>query len=435
MDHEIELVADQDPSRGYRLLPEAPACAPRELTVTLRSPARDVVLISMWSETGLLPQPRGASHHARLGVGSDRIDMLSARLISVWQTFVAFEPVSGSNRPLEQEPYIRYADLSGRPQSELLAQVSELAREGAHLLEELLAGEDTELVRFRDNLLRLLELEDLRIRFDSDLGVPWPMLAVGYESLLSGGRLTGDPFRLFIGHRHQVEATSGAYADYWWVSDRARPVGSANLDSELKNVPLAEDVLKLLHGRMEVTERHFREELLLDLSRPVLDEDLMYYFCHGSYEAQGGRTWQALRLSEELPIDAELVHGYRKPHSEATARRGTVSLFHPLVVLNACFAGSPASTGFTNLSAAFVKHGALGVLAPQIAVPQVFGTEFALRFLSCYLDQGMTAGRALLESVRWFATTYRNPLALAYGLVCGLDSRIAPEAQEGTPGS
>ncbi|MEV5544788.1 hypothetical protein AB0L35_01425 [Streptomyces sp. NPDC052309] len=435
MDHQIDLITEQDPSRGYRLLPEAPACAPRELTVTLRSPARDVVLISMWSETGLLPQPRGASHHARLAIGADEISSLSARLISRWQQFVQFEPVSGSNRLREKKPYLRNADLTGRPQSELLAQVSELAREGAYLLGELLAGEERELVRFRGHLLGVLEREDLRIRFDSDLGVPWPMLAVGYEKLLEGGRATGDPFRLFLGHRHQIESTSGAYADYWWVSDRGRAAGSANLDSDLRNVPLAADVVKLLDSRLELTERHFSHELLPDLARPVLDEDVMYFFCHGSYEEHGGRTWHALRLSDELPIDAPLVDGYRKPHTEAAVRRGAVALFHPLVVLNTCFAGAPATTGFSSLSAAFVRHGALGVLAPQIAMPQVFGAEFALRFLTCYLDEGLTAGLALLETVRWFAATYRNPLALAYGLVCGLDSRVVTSPQEGTTGS
>ncbi|MFL9684133.1 MULTISPECIES: hypothetical protein [Streptomyces] len=435
MDQEIGLTTEQDPSRGYRLLPEAPACAPRELTVTLRSPARDVVLISMWSETGRLPQPRAGSHHARLTIDADEISSLSARLLSRWQQFVHFQPVSASNRPREGKPYLDNADLSGRPQPELLAQVSELAREGAYLLERLLAGEARELVRFRGHMLNVLESEGLRIRFDSDLGVPWPMLTVGYEGLLEGGRLTGDPFRLFLGHRHQVESTSGAYADYWWVSDRRHAVGSANLNSDLKNVPLAHDVLKLLDSRLELAERNFSHELLPDLARPVLDEDVMYFFCHGSYEEQGGRTWHALRLSDELPIDAPLVDGYRKPHTDAAARRGSVALFHPLVILNTCFAGAPATTGFTGLSAAFVRHGALGVLAPQIGMPQVFGAEFALRFLTCYLDEGLTAGLALLETVRWFAATYRNPLALAYGLVCGLDSRVITSQQEGTTAS
>lgn len=434
MDHEIDLITEQDPSRGYRLLPAVPACAPRELTVTLRSPARDVVLISMWSETGLLPQPRATSHHARLTIGADEISSLSARLISRWHQFVQFQPVPGTNRLREDKPYLHNADLTGRPRSELLAQVSELAREGAYLLGELLAGEERELVRFRGHLLNVLESEDLRIRFDSDLGVPWPMLAVGYERLLEGGRLTGDPFRLFLGHRHQVESTSGAYADYWWVSDRHRAVGSANLNSDLNKVPLADDVLKLLDSRLELTERRFSHELLPDLAQPVLDEDLMYFFCHGTYEEHVGHTWHALRLSDELPIDAPLVDGYRKPHTDAAARRGAVALFHPLVVLNTCFAGAPATTGFTGLSAAFVRHGALGVLAPQIAMPQVFGAEFALRFLTCYLDEGLTAGLALLETVRWFAATYRNPLALAYGLVCGLDSRVVTSPQEGTTG-
>ncbi|MFG3150911.1 hypothetical protein ACGF7W_02550 [Streptomyces sp. NPDC048219] len=402
--------------------------------MTLRSPARDVVVISMWSETGLLPQPRSGVHYARLNISAEEMASLSARLISRWQQFVHYEPESGANGPRAQEPHLRSADLTGRPQSEVLGWVSELAREGAYLLDELLAGDEGELVRFRGHLLSVLEREDLRIRFDSDLDVPWPMLAVGYESLLDGGHLARNPFQLFLGHRHQIESTSGAYADYWWVSDRTRAVGSANLDSDLENVALAADVLKLLEDRLELTTRHFSHELLPDLARPVLDEDLMYFFCHGSYEEHGGRVWHALRLSDELPVDAPLVDGYRKPHTRATARRGTVSLFHPLVVLNTCFAGAPATTGFTGLSATLVRHGALGVLAPQIAVPQVFGAEFALRFLTRYLDEGLTAGLALLETVRWFATTYRNPLALAYGLVCGLDSRVLPSSQEGSTG-
>ncbi|WP_424848009.1 CHAT domain-containing protein [Streptomyces sp. SAI-129] len=391
-------------------------------------------MVSMWSETGLLPQPRSGVHYARLTISAEEIASLSARLISRWQQFVQYEPVSRSNRLREQKPFLHNADLSGHPQSELLGWVGELAREGAYLLDELLAGEEGELARFRDHLLSLLDRENLRIRFDSDLDVPWPMLVVGYDSLLDAGLLAHDPFQLFLGHRHQIESTSGAYADYWWVSDRSRAVGSVNLDLELENVTLAADVVKLLENRFDLTTRHFSHELLSDLARPVLDEDLMYFFCHGSYEEHGGRSWHALRLSDELTVDAPLVDGIRKSHTRAAARRGTVSLFHPLVVLNTCYAGAPATTGFTGLSAAFVEHGALGVLAPQVAVPQVFGAEFALEFLNRYLHQEMTAGLALLETVRWFAAAYRNPLALVYGLVCGLDSRVRSSSPEGMTG-
>ncbi len=434
MDHPIDLVADQDPSRGYRLLPAPPACAPRELTVTLRKAPRDSLQISMWSETGLMPQPRGGSHHALLTIDADRLDKLSARLISRWQRFVQFTPMSETNRPREKDPYKRHADLSGRPKSEVLAQVTDLVREGGYLLTELLAGEDEDggLPRFRSHLLQALKYQNLRIRFDSpDVGVPWPMLAVGSESLLADGRLTDDPFRLFLGYRHQIEATAGAHPDFWWVANRGHAVGSANLDDDLKNVPLAEDVLGLLRNRLKLTERRFSHDLLPELARPVLDEDLMYFFCHGAYEEQGGHTWHALRLSDDMPIDEELVNSFRKPYSRAPDRLHKESLFHPLIMLNTCFAGAPATTGLSGLSAAFVRHGALGVLAPQIAMPQVFGTEFAYRFFTCYLDKRMTAGHALQTTVRWFAKNYRNPLGLTYGMVCGLDSRITT-SQEGT---
>ncbi|TVZ79068.1 hypothetical protein [Streptomyces sp. BK340] len=323
MDHPIDLVADQDPSRSYRLLPAPPACAPRELTVTLRKAPRDSLQISMWSETGLMPQPRGGSHHALLTIDADRLDKLSARLISRWQRFVQFTPMSETNRPREKDPYKRHADLSGRPKSEVLAQVTDLVREGGYLLTELLAGEDEDggLPRFRSHLLQALKYQNLRIRFDSpDVGVPWPMLAVGSESLLADGRLTDDPFRLFLGYRHQIEATAGAHPDFWWVANRGHAVGSANLDDDLKNVPLAEDVLGLLRNRLKLTERRFSHDLLPELARPVLDEDLMYFFCHGAYEEQGGHTWHALRLSDDMPIDEELVNSFRKPYSRAHRR-------------------------------------------------------------------------------------------------------------------
>ncbi|MCX5193689.1 hypothetical protein OOK31_07250 [Streptomyces sp. NBC_00249] len=430
MDVELELTAPQDPGDLYRLLPQPPSCGPRDLVVTLRRPAGGKVGLSLWGDSRIVPQPSNGTLDATLETDAERLEALSARLISHWQRFVEYQPEALPHQPLDKLPFKRLADLSGRPPAEVLAKVAFLAAEGRNLLSKLLAGDDRELAFVRTRLLDVLARRDLRIRFVSDLDIPWSMLAVGPAAHDAG--TIADPFDAFLGHRHQIEALTKAYpSDFWYVARHTRPVASVNADEELTGKPLAPEVRKLLDDRTELTERFLGTELLDALRRPALAEDLMYFFCHGRYTTQGAHTWQEMRLSDPLPIDGELVDSYREPHTEANARDGTLSLFHPMVVLNVCFAGAPAASGYHSLSAAFVLHGATGVLAPRIEMPQVFGAEFALRFLTRYVVDGLPAGLAVLETVRWFAAEYRNPLALTYGLVCGLDSRLVPEPQEG----
>ncbi|APU42781.1 MULTISPECIES: hypothetical protein [unclassified Streptomyces] len=432
MNRQLALSAPQDPSRGYRLLAEPPSCGVRHLTVCIRTPSDTVTTLCLWGDPEILPQPRTGSYYTVLETGAEELRTLSARLISRWQEFVAYQP-SRRQGPLDVLPHTNLADLSGRSAVEVLAQVAELAEEGEYLLDELLAGQGRELAEVRRRLLDLLGRRDLRIRFDSDLDLPWPLLAVGagHSAGVPGEEPPGDPFAAFLGHRHEIEALAGVYPTaYWYESTRARPASSAWTDEELAGNLLADDVVKLLDDRTELSEHFHGSELLATLHQPVVDHALMYFYCHGEYVRQGDRTWQALRLSDPVPIDASIVDRYRKRHTEANAREGTLCLFHPMVLLNVCFAGAPATAGYAGISAALVKHGALGVLAPSIAMPQVFGAEFALRFLTLYVTDGLPAGRAVLETVRWFAREYRNPLALTYGLVCGMDSRL-PASQEG----
>ncbi|MBB5935733.1 hypothetical protein [Streptomyces zagrosensis] len=436
MDENISLTANQNASAGYRLLPHAPASEPRDLTVCIRIPGKDVQpMINLWSESLVLPRSRTREHWAHLEANVSNIKDLTAQLLADWKAFVDFQPTDqATRRPIGVRPYATAADLSTRPPLEVEARVAELARSGQHLLKELLKGSNPNLARFRAYLISALERRDLRIRFDSDLELPWPMLAVGDGAPpIPGQPPTADPFDLFLGHRHLIESASGEYeTDYYYVAARSRPVSSANVDHTLHNVARAPEVIKLLDDQTELIERTHSDVLLADLAMAHFDEDLMYFFCHGAVITDGDSIWQALRLTDPRTLHAGRIGSTRELHTEANRKQGAVVPFHPLVLFNVCYAGAPVTGRFARLAACLIQHGAQGVLAPHIAVPKVLGVEFALRFLTLYLVERMAAGAAVRDTVRWFAAEYRNPLALVYGLHCGLDSRLAPSGpQEG----
>ncbi|MFJ7591832.1 hypothetical protein ACIQZO_31580 [Streptomyces sp. NPDC097617] len=229
MNPPIDWDAAQDPSRAYRLLPEPPSCGPRELTVCIRRPSEAVTTIVLWGDDpDVLPQPRTNLCYATLETGAEELMTLSARLISGWQDFVAYQPVQWRG-PLDALPYTNLADLGDRPAVEVEAQVTRLVWEGQYLLDELLAGDGRQLAQARDRLTAVLGRRDLRIRFDSDLDLPWPLLAVGAGPM--GEPLDSDPFGYFLGHRHQIESLEQAYPTaYWYVSTRTRPHSSSQMD-------------------------------------------------------------------------------------------------------------------------------------------------------------------------------------------------------------
>jgi hypothetical protein len=116
-------------------------------------------------------------------------------------------------------------------------------------------------------------------------------------------------------------------------------------------------------------------------------------------------------------IDADRVHEKRE---ELASQE---SAFRPFVFLNACHAGVPAATAeLEYLGRAFVEHGAVGVLGPQIEIPQLFASEYAYAFLDRYLTGSQTAGEICRALVRYFLDELHSPLALAYLLYCGIEA-------------
>ncbi|MEU9732341.1 CHAT domain-containing protein [Streptomyces sp. NPDC048002] len=416
MPTELHVHVVQDPSRGFTTLPDRLTRGP-DVTVCLDSLGEDRIRARLYGPA--VPQLHGTEHRVDLHVRPADVRAAAARLCRQWKEhFVDHRPAGDA-----ENAYVNLVDLRSRPPVEVFDIVNELAFVGSELLYgTLLGGTDERVVRFRDYLTEALSgREGLRVRFDSDLHVPWPMVCLEQQLPIQRGVLR-PLFGLFLGHRHQIEQTGGAYP--WLTGLREAPdvpVVSLNHDDRVdrKGRTRAADVAAVLAKGTRFVERTTHGELVRALARQDLCEQLMYFWCHGHFVANGSQPASlALRLTDNKTIDAQTVRDRRR-------RFGSESPFQPFVVLNACHAGVPEGGGDHKfLSHALIDSGARGVLGPQIEMPQAFAAEYALEFLTRYLHGTETAGDIAHAVARHFADTLHNPLGLAYALHHGMDTRL-----------
>lgn len=419
MAQELNFEIVRNPSSGYTVPPPRAAQdtgggKPRDMRIMLRHAERDGLTIT--THASWLP-PRDQWRNARLETTPEALLGKAGTLRFEWKRLVVDHtddsPGPGmrvGGRPLAEEP-----DLT---QHSTLVEtlVKTLAEEGFEVLDVMLDGSDPGLRRLRTFLLETLsEEKDLRISFDSDLPLPWSMLAVDPSRF-------SDPWDAFLGHRHQVEQTSPAYSwvDQLTLEPRRRAVTSLNTDTTLDRVGRASDVRDLLDSRSHLTVRTRAVDLLDALNNAVLPEDLMYFWCHGTFMDEGTSNRRlVIKLSDADLIDSAKVRRRRRRLRDMPQR------FRPFVLLNACHTGQAATgTHVEHLGAALIDLGADGVLGPQIEIPQVFASEYAYSFLELYLVGTHTAGEISQLLVRTFAEKFHNPLALTYSLHCGLHSRL-----------
>ncbi|MBO3674991.1 hypothetical protein [Streptomyces sp. NEAU-YJ-81] len=424
-----ELVVDvvNNPSLDFTAIPPRqrhpddpdPVKKPLDLVVMLRQHNHDLLHISAIRHGQRTP--KNGTPNAYLTVSTSEILQAAARLRIAWRDrLVRYQPCDADGMPVGDRPFTAGVNLSDRA---VLSRrlTDDLADEGQYVLERLLAGTDHQIAAFRAFLIGTLAGEEgLRVTFDSDLHLPWPMLAV---ELPSGQ----EPCHGFLGYRHQIEQSGalGYRTTYMEATGHPFPVTSLNTDSTLDTVGRAPDVRKLLEERSQLTVRTDSETLLDDLTAPVLHDDVMYFWCHGAFVDNGSpHPHLAVRLSDSQPIDADLVMRKRRRHWGSTD-----ALFRPFVLLNACHTGRTApEPGLQHLGGALVNLGADGVLGPQIEIPQLFASEYAFAFLDRYLSGESTAGEIAMALVRQYADQFHNPLALTYSLYCGIDSRLEATA-------
>jgi hypothetical protein len=423
MPRQLTVDVLQDPSNGYTVIPprrgdpfwSESGKEPLGLVVMLRcDPVYRRLHLSAFR--GGERTPKHGVYQAYLPVTADELLQAASHLRTEWRDrFVRHQMTDEDGVHSGAYPFCDSVDLGehGVLAKEL---TDNLLDEGQWMLEQLLEGSEPGLPELREFLLDTLTGgEGLRVSFDSDLPLPWPMMAV--EAPPGQERATG-----FLGYRHQIEQTGSSYsAVQGEFLPRTLPVTSLNTDSSLDSVGRAPEVRKLLEERSRLTVRTESRMLLGDLAEAVLDDDVMYFWCHGDFIPNGSEhPHLAVRLSDSRPIDASLVRRKRRHHLGSTD-----ALFRPFVLLNACHAGQIAvGPGLKHLGSALVDLGAEGVLGPQIEIPQLFASEYAYTFLEGYLSGVSTAGEMAMKLARQYLKHCGNPLALAYSLHCGIDSRL-----------
>lgn len=435
MARELPTRVVQDPSRGFTRRP-APTVRHPDLVLALDAYADDHIRARMY---GPATPPSATGHALKLNVKPAAVSAAAAQLRALWKReLVDFQPVDERGIPVGGRPHFPYAtcpDLTAEPREELRGILDELARQGSHLLYgELLGDGGRGTRRFGEILTGALSREEpLRIRVDSDLFLPWPMLALPEDTASGPGGPDDEGFRRFLGYRHQIEQTGGRHPGFPAPAGDEHapppppvPVVSLNHDKGIdpEGVTRAAEVETALATGTVRVERTLRDELLGALRSDRLDEQLMYFWCHGHFRrtADDNSPLFVVQLSDRKDVDARTVLAGRSSVDPLLPHR-------PLVFLNACYAGLPATAEPTHLGGALIEAGAGGVLGPQIEMPQLFAAEYAYAYVTRYLGGEETAGEIVHGLARHFADTWNNPLGFAYALQCGMDNRLERTAE------
>lgn len=366
---------------------------------------------------------------AVLDVRPEKVQRLGVSLRRRWQAeFVSARPLTPEGIPVPgrpDRPYATQVDLTGEPEDELRPVLDELATQGAYLLfNVLLADSNLRALWVRRVLIDVLSRKDLRVRFDSDvLFLPWPLLCLP-EDTTEGSGLDA-LFQRFLGHRHQIEQTGGYYPELPDTQEPMLPLASPSVSLnhdtgvDAAGRTKAAQVAAVLRAETTFVERRTRQDLLDDIVAGKLDEQFMYFWCHGRFRIEDAdAALLVVQLSDGHDIDAQTLL------ARQSAGHGTLLRRNPLVLLNACYAGIPGGAQLKYLGGALIEAGAAGVLGPQIEMPQLFAAEYALRYVTRYLSGEETAGTIAHDLARHFADVHRNPLGLAYALHCGMDNRL-----------
>lgn len=144
--------------------------------------------------------------------------------------------------------------------------------------------------------------------------------------------------------------------------------------------------------------------------RAKTDATLIYVFCHGSPPPSPAAPQpETLQLDRGCSVSVEQIDEQRVyPNA-------------PVVFLNACSAGACSPLSFTGFLKAFRRKKALGLIAPNFAVPTCFAARFGADVVNaCFHSPGRSLA-GLLLGFRQQHMQRGNPLPLLYAVQCQLD--------------
>lgn len=202
MSREIPPEVPQDPSNSFTRLP-GPSYAHPDIVVNITAGAGPMNIMMFGPK---VPSLKSGIHQAPLKNSGPVIHCKANRLRKIWKDRFLNHEQYEDGMPVEVTPFQKSVDLTDYPEGELIPVIKELADEGSYLLQQLLDGDDPRLTILRRDLIEALQDENLRVRFNSDVYLPWPMMAL--DAL---PEKTDDHFARFFGYRHQIDQAADCY--------------------------------------------------------------------------------------------------------------------------------------------------------------------------------------------------------------------------------
>ena len=147
-----------------------------------------------------------------------------------------------------------------------------------------------------------------------------------------------------------------------------------------------------------------RETLLASASTAVV----IYVYCHGAGATPNVGATELLQLDYNCSV---------RPTDIVPGRQFASA---PVIILNACLAGSTSPLLFTGFLKAFRTQGALGIIATTFYVPIQFGAAFGATLVeSCLSDDAPLSEQ--LRALRQAKAEMGNLAPLFYSVQCQLD--------------
>jgi hypothetical protein len=377
--------------------------------------------VEAWGDPDTFPADGRGRYQGRLDLSPRQIATSVASLRTAWN-----RELLGFQFPHEldpdRHPITDHVDLTGAGLTSVTDEVMTLlAREGYKLFRALFFTGDAGLREIGELLTAALRDRPQCIAVHSEtLIVPWSML---YLPMDPGADLDGPGSGYtpdgFWGYRHLVEHLFKRLRD--WSPDvvvRGRPRAGLNVDGRLDAefgdaLPVAR-VVEAFRQHCDVVRRESRPALAADLASADFADHMMYFGCHCQFVGEPGTAQAEIRLTDDLPINADDFRFWLNEHGLRT---------NPVVFMNTC-SGGHFSAVLSTIGSELLRYGANCLLGPQVDVPGKFSAEYAIRVVNRMFGSGARLGPTVRDLAVEFMTTLHNPIGITMGLGRGIDSRF-----------